>query len=63
MVLARLGRRRVAILVKGSLIDQPSDIDGLIYLPFSERISEIKEKLADNIQEAEFNIQVKDLLS
>lgn len=63
MVLARLGRRRVAILVKGSLIDQPSDIDGLIYLPFSERISEIKEKLAANLQEAGFNIQVKDLLS
>ncbi len=34
MVLAKLGRRRVAVLVKGSDLERPSDIDGLIYLQF-----------------------------
>lgn len=40
MVLARLGRERVAIIHKGS-VELPSDIAGLIYIPFQERIEEI----------------------
>ena len=37
MVLSRLGRRRVAILVKGEDLEKPSDIDGLIYIPLNSR--------------------------
>ena len=62
MVLAKLGRRRVAILVKGSNIERPSDIDGLIYLPFHDRVDDTKNQIAANLQEAGFEIQVKDLL-
>ena len=62
MVLAKLGRRRVAILVKGEDIERPSDIEGLIYIPFSDRVDETKNQLAANLQEAGFDIQVKDLL-
>lgn len=63
MVLSRLGRRRVAILLKGPEIEKPSDISGLIYLPFNSHVDEVKNPLAANLQEAGFNIQVKDLLS
>ena len=39
MVLARLGRPRVAVLVKGD-VEWPSDIGGLIYIPFKDEVSE-----------------------
>ena len=40
MVLARLGRARVAILHKAS-VELPSDIAGLIYISFTERVEEV----------------------
>lgn len=61
MVLARLGRHRVAILLKGKEIERPSDIDGLIYIQFDRHVQEVKNDLAANLQEAGFVIQVKDL--
>ena len=62
MVLSRLGRNRVAILVKGDDIERPSDIDGLIYIPFSEHVEEALNSLAANLQQVGFHIQVSDLL-
>jgi len=62
MFLAKLGRSRVAILHKGN-IELPSDIQGLIYIAFKSRVDEIKEKLAAELQDAGFNINIKDLLS
>ncbi len=62
MVLAKLGRKRVAILVKDENLEKPSDIEGLIYLPFRERVEETKNHLAANLQKAAFPIQVADLL-
>ena len=62
MVLSRLGRRRVAILVKGDEIEKPSDIDGLIYNAFSDKVSEASTELGATLQEAGFNINVRDLL-
>ena len=61
MVLSRLGRPRVAILVKGDAIEKPSDIDGLIYIPFDEKVSEAAIELAATLQDAGFNINVRDL--
>jgi predicted nucleotide-binding protein len=57
MVLARLGRKRVAILRKKT-VEQPSDIDGLIYIPFDERVEEIKLKLIQELQAAGFMAKV-----
>ncbi len=51
MVLARLGRRRVLILIKES-VEQPSDIAGLIYRPFKERVDELRGTLFKDLQEA-----------
>jgi len=62
MFLARLGRKRVAILHKGD-IELPSDIGGLIYIKFKKRVDEVKEKLGAELQEAGFKINIKDLLS
>ena len=57
MVLARLGRKRVAILRKKT-VEQPSDIDGLIYIPFDEHIDEIKVKLYQELQAAGYKPRV-----
>jgi predicted nucleotide-binding protein len=61
MFLVRLGRKRVAILHKGSL-ELPSDINGLIYIKFNKRVDEVKERLGAELQEAGFPINIKDLL-
>ncbi len=51
MVLSRIGRQRVSILYKGS-VERPSDIDGLIYLPFEERVEEVSPALFKNLDSA-----------
>lgn len=41
MFLAKLGRKRVAILWKEATdFEKPSDIDGLIYIPFKDKVDE-----------------------
>jgi predicted nucleotide-binding protein len=62
MFLVRLGRKRVAILHKGEL-ELPSDINGLIYIRFEKRVDEVKERLGAELQDAGFQINIKDLLS
>lgn len=62
MFLSTLGRRRVAILHKGD-VELPSDINGLVYIPFKKHVSEVKQRLAAELQEAGFNINIKDLLA
>ena len=54
MVLARLGRPRVAILHKES-VELPSDIAGLIYIPFRERPDEVRTKLFQELRNAGYN--------
>ena len=54
MVLTRLGRRRVAILIKES-VERPSDIAGLIYIAFKERIDEITFELVKELQAAGYS--------
>ena len=61
MVLAKLGRARVAILIKGDELEKPSDISGLIYLPFKEHIDEVMLRLAAELRKAGFNIDVVNL--
>ena len=62
MFLSTLGRKRVAILHKGE-VELPSDIHGLVYIPFQNHVSEVKQKLAAELQEAGFHINIKDLLA
>lgn len=65
MVLSKLGRRRVAILVKDvkdNPIERPTDIEGIIYIPFENHVNEITNKLATRLEEAGFIIKVADLV-
>jgi predicted nucleotide-binding protein len=59
MMLAVLGRPRVAILLKSDLaMDKPSDIQGLIYIPFKENVSEAKLTLAKEMHSQGINIDL-----
>ncbi|MFY9287653.1 MAG: nucleotide-binding protein [Alphaproteobacteria bacterium] len=51
MVMAALGRDRMAILKKGNL-EIPSDTDGIIRLEFNDRVQEIVPKLVQRLTEA-----------
>jgi predicted nucleotide-binding protein len=62
MFLATIGRKRVAILHKGN-VELPSDIHGLVYIPFQKHVSEAKQTLAAELQEAGFQINIKDLVA
>jgi predicted nucleotide-binding protein len=47
MLLALLGRKKVAILLKDPVkTERPSDIQGLIYFPFKENVNEVALQLA-----------------
>jgi predicted nucleotide-binding protein len=62
MLLALLGRSRVAILLKDQKnTEKPSDIQGLIYIPFKNDVAETKNLLAKEMAEHGFVIGVKDL--
>lgn len=64
MVLAKLGRQRVAILIKevdGNPMERPTDISGIIYIPFKDHINE-SNRLAGRLTEVGFDINVLDLV-
>ena len=62
MFLSTLGRKHVAILHKGD-VELPSDIHGLVYIPFTKHVGEVKPRLAAELQEAGFQINIKDMLA
>jgi predicted nucleotide-binding protein len=63
MLLAKLGRPNVAILLKAQEnMERPSDIQGLIYIPFADDIDkEAGVQLARSIASAGYNIDVRNL--
>ena len=60
MVLARLGRNRVAILHKES-VELPSDTAGLIYIAFQERLDEVRVRLYQELSQAGLNPDTNNL--
>jgi predicted nucleotide-binding protein len=56
MMLAALGRPRVAVLRKGHL-EAPSDANGIIYIPFNKHVRETVPKLVDRLREAGFDLR------
>lgn len=54
MVLGCLGRSRVSILHKGP-VELPSDISGLIYHQFRERVDEVKTQLFHDLRNAGYD--------
>ena len=62
VLLSRLGRRRVAILLKDQAnMERPSDIQGLVYLPFSEHVEDAKVNLAKEMKAQGIDIDVAKL--
>lgn len=62
MMLAHLGRSHVAILLKDvKNMERPSDIQGLIYIPFTDSVKDASVTLAKEMAQQGFRIDVKKL--
>jgi len=46
-----LERKRVCCLLKGK-VERPSDIEGIVYIPFEESVNEVREKIKKELEEA-----------
>lgn len=57
MFLAKLGRERVAILLKEAAdFERPSDIQGLIYIPFQNKVDEVSLNLIRELSRQGYTI-------
>ena len=62
MLLSRIGREKVAILLsQAEDMEKPSDIDGLIYIPFKDNIEETKLSLAKEMQNNGYELDIAKL--
>lgn len=62
LLLAKLGRSKVAILMKDQEhMERPSDIQGLIYLPFIDNVEDVKVQLAKEMDKQGLEIDVAKL--
>lgn len=62
MLLSKIGRKKVAILLsQAEQMEKPSDIDGLIYIPFKDNVEEAKVSLAKEMQGNGYVIDVAKL--
>ena len=53
MLISSIGRKNIAILVKGHL-EKPSDADGILYIPFNNHVKETVPRLASRLKESGF---------
>lgn len=57
MFLAKLGRERVAILLKEATdFEKPSDIQGLVYIPFQKKVDEVSISLIRELSRQGYKI-------
>lgn len=62
MLLSRIGREKVAILLsQAEEMEKPSDIDGLIYIPFKNNVEEVKLSLAKEMQNNGYVLDISKL--
>ena len=62
MLLSRIGRDKVAILLsQAEDMEKPSDIDGLIYIPFKDNVEETKLSLAKEMQNNGYALDIAKL--
>ena len=62
MLLSRIGREKVAILLSQTEeMEKPSDIDGLIYIPFKDDVEEVKLSLAKEMQNNGYVLDISKL--
>lgn len=53
MLISSIGRKNMAILVKGHL-EKPSDADGILYISFNHHVKEAVPRLANRLKESGF---------
>ena len=59
MLLSKIGRDKVAILLsQAEEMEKPSDIQGLIYIPFKENVEEAKLSLAKEMQNNGYELDI-----
>lgn len=62
MLLSKVGRAKVAILLsQAEEMEKPSDIDGLIYIPFINNVEDAKVSLAKELQRNGYEIDITKL--
>ena len=62
MLLSSKGRDKVAILLEEEPdFERPSDIDGLIYIPFKDSVEEAKVSLAKEMERHGYVIEISNL--
>ena len=62
MLLSRIGREKVAILLsQAEHMEKPSDIDGLIYIPFKDNVEDTKLSLAKEMQNNGYTLDIAKL--
>lgn len=64
MMLRGLGRKKVAILIRqldDGVMERPSDIDGLIYIPFTDTVDDAKVQLAKELNKQGLSIDLNSL--
>lgn len=62
MLLSGIGREKVAILLsQAEEMEKPSDIDGLIYIPFKNNVEEVKLSLAKEMQNHGYELDIAKL--
>lgn len=64
MMLASLGRKKVAVLLPQldeGVMERPSDIDGLIYIPFTDSVEDAKLQLAKELNKQGLQIDLNSL--
>ena len=62
MLLSRIGRDKVAILLsQAEDMERPSNIDGLLYIPFKDNVEEAKLSLAKEMQNNGYNLDIAKL--
>ena len=62
MFLSKLGRDKVAILLKEDCdFEKPSDIQGLVYIPFNNRVDDVTLNLVKELANQGYNIDNKRL--
>jgi predicted nucleotide-binding protein len=52
-----LERQRVCCLLKGD-VEKPSDIEGIVYIPFKESVEEIRLKIMKELKAADYEIKL-----
>lgn len=55
--IGKLGRERVCCLHKGN-VELPSDMYGIVYIPFEESVEEIRLKVMKELKEAGYEIKI-----